>query len=297
MSKKMASILFFVIIILSLSILIVPKSYALPNEDEGLIGKVLEVGKPVDIDEVAMYFFFDNESNVPFSQYSNPRTQLCRSESLDTGEILNPIESCASNLEGKSKRWKIVSIQRWSFAPFYYMIPYEYKEPLYELSCNPEIISQGEYSNCTLKATYYTKLKNIDFNLNINDYEISDVKAGDDFEDLQVEDNKYSLRGKSSMEESSEGKETSIMTFRITSKTNKEVNLENNIKIENINYQDQVEEGSKEIVTATIKQKSLNNDNNTKIFKNPNTGDKVLIIMLLMIFSLGIGTFIYKRKA
>ena len=32
------------------------------------------------------------------------------------------------------------------------------------------------------------------------------------------------------------------------------------------------------------------------ILKNPETGDKVLFIILILVVSMGIGTFIYKRK-
>ncbi len=50
--------------------------------------------------------------------------------------------------------------------------------------------------------------------------------------------------------------------------------------------------------SVTIKPvyRKIQSINVPNTLKNPNTGDKVLIIMLLMIISLGTGTFIYKKK-
>ena len=320
-------LVFILLLVLSIGVIFLPVGFALQSPED-LVGKVYNssiveqemvnlLGKNEKDDYFSLYFYSSEESlnedinshgmywGPEIVNYRSGYHKIC-SVSADYsylgygGTRESCIENGTNKLSNISNYWKVVKyLERSAYTQYNYaLIPYEYKEPTYELSCNPQKISIGEYSTCSLKATYYSKLKNIDFNLNIKDYEISDIKAGDDFENLKVEDNNYSLTGKNSMEESDEGNETTIITFRITSPTNKEVNAKDNIKIKNINYKDQVEEGTKNFVTATVKQEPTNNDGNSEILKNPNTGDKLLVIVLFIITItiLGICTIIYRKK-
>ena len=318
-------LVFILLLVLSIGVVFLPVGFALQSPED-LVGKIYNssiveqemvnlLGKNERDDYFSLYFYSSeeslNEDINSHSMYWGPEYvnnssgyhMICSvSADYSNGGYGGTRGSCIENgtnkLSNISNYWKVVKyLERSAYTQYNYaLIPYEYKEPTYELLCNPEKISIGEYSNCSLKSTYYSKLRSIDFSLSLNDYEISDIKVGDDFENLKVEDYNYSLTGKNSMEESDEGNETTIITFRITPQTDKEVNIEDNIKIKNINYKDQAEEGTKNFVTATVKQEPTNNDGNSEIFKNPNTRDKLLVIVLFIITILGICTTIYRKK-
>lgn len=323
-------LVFILLLVLSVGVVLLPVGFALQSPED-LLGKVYDADfigevEPVnvveDTDDTSDYYAFyfykseadlnedisrvgywnsnDILNNDRYDSDKNGYHMICSNGVYNsyTG-YSNFYNTCKNNeinvLSGISKYWKVIKYigQDHYYKYNYALVPYEYKEPTYELSCNPEKISKGGYSDCSLKATYYSKLRNIDFNLKINDYEISDIKAGDDFENLKVEDNNYSLTGKKNMEESDEGKETTIITFRITSQTNKEVNINDNIKIENINYTDQVEEGTKDVVTATVKQeKKLENNN----LSNPLTSNNIIYILISLAILITVISFNTKIK-
>ena len=242
-------LVFILLLVLSIGVIFLPVGFAI-RSPEDLIGNYYEVGVtqiPGPYEDsngylghnYTKYVFYLTEDDIvaddnwTSADGSKKINAICeRRNENRTGVSEN--NYCEDGvLLQHSKYWKVVrfmGIDNYSLYQ-YALIPTTYEEPKFELLCNPEKISIGEHSTCSLKATYYSKLKNIDFNLNIKDYEISDIKAGDDFENLKVEDNNYSLTGKNSMEESDKGKETTIITFRITSQTNKN-RLPTHIEIE-----------------------------------------------------------------
>lgn len=330
--KKMnkTGLVFILLLVLSIGVIFLPVGFALQSPED-LVGKVYDASfigevEPVNVIEdnnnasdYYAFFFYNSETDLyedinkgywdsndiliwDHNSYNKNGYHMICSNGAFYGYTgyTGSSNTCKNNetniLSGISKYWRIIKYlgQDGYTKHNYALIPYEYKEPTYELSCNPEKISIGGYSDCALKATYYSKLRSIDFNLYINDYDISDIKAGNEFEILKVEDNNYSLMGKSSMEESDEGKETTIITFRITSQTNKEVNINDNIKIDNINYKDQVEEGTKEVVTATVKQeKKLENNN----LSNPLTSNNIIYILISLAILITVISFNTKIKS
>ena len=296
MNKKGISLVFISVIVLCFGLSILPKGYALPSKYEENIGKVIEYGKTVDFtDERVMFFFYENEELAFTDWYSyfsihNKWPYFCRTDTINPGSVLE-VDACASVIDNYPKLWKIVNYRLGSFVPFYDLVPYVYEKPTYELTCSPEKISRGEYSNCTLKTTYYSKIKNINFKLNTVDYEISDVVSGDDFENLNLENGIYYLTGKDSMEEDGSGRNTTIITFKVNSKTDKVINVSNNVKAQNINYTDVVKSGVVEEISSTVKQEKKSSKDGKVIKSNPLTGNGfgyLLIIIFLAIVGMTI---------
>lgn len=158
--------------------------------------------------------------------------------------------------------------------------PFVYEKPSFSLSCNPNVLSQGEVSECLLKMKYYSRIDNLVFDLNVKDYEIISAKEGNDFENLVINESKYSLVGSNTMAGFGPGKETVVLDFKIRALKNIDVNSNDNIKIENINYKDQIEEGSKDNLSATVKQNKVNK---TDKISNPLTSNNALYVLLIII--------------
>jgi len=193
-----------------------------------------------------------------------------------------------------SKYWKIyTSTTTYYGTPILFLKPYDYIEPTFKLECNPEQISSGETSKCSLQTTYYSKISNIKFKLDTDKYNINNVEVGEDFEDLQINENNYSLISKESITSNEEGKTITILTFTITTKESNIVDKDN-IKVIDLEYKDEVTESPKKFLTATVNQSKKNNIID---LKNPKTKNNFIIVsILLSVILLSIVISIIKNK-
>ena len=193
-----------------------------------------------------------------------------------------------------SKYWKIYTATETNYGkPILFFKPYNYIEPEYKIECNPTEIAPGETSTCELKVKYHSKIRSLNFKLDTDQYNISNVEAGDDFEDLQENDGVYSLASKSSLEDSEEGRTTTILSFLIKSDGNT-VSSADNIKVVDLEYHDELSESPKKMISATVTQSKQEKPDIKNIINNPKTRNNLIIILLM--FSLITISIIISKK-
>ena len=181
-----------------------------------------------------------------------------------------------------SKYWKVYSTEQTFYGqPILYLKPYNYIEPEYKIECNPTEIAPGETSQCELKVNYHSRIKSLNFKLDTDQYNISNVEAGEEFEDLQVSDGVYSLSSKSSLEDSEEGKTTTILSFVIKAEGNT-ISSADNIKVVDLEYHDELSESPKITASATVTQNKQEKTDIKNIINNPKTRNNILVIILLL---------------
>ncbi len=194
-----------------------------------------------------------------------------------------------------SEYWKLDYYFEQCNAMEFEFVPVEYKEPTYEIKCNPSEISSGEESVCELKTTYYSKFNNIKFRLDTDDYNIVDIVAGENFTNLKNENCFYSLDGKD-MEESDTGLSAVVVRFRIKSTGDKEITKLNNVQVQNLEYSNAFGNKTVDVLTDTVKQRGKKTPSTVinQIVENPSTGRSLLVLVILLVVS--ITSLIITRK-
>ena len=193
-----------------------------------------------------------------------------------------------------SKYWKIYTSETDYYgSPTLFLKPYDYKEPTFELICNPNRINPGETSTCELKVNYYSKINNLNFKLDTSYYEISNIEVGKDFDNLEINNGTYSLDSKNILDNSEEGKTTTIISFKIKSNQN-DIIESNNIKIQELTYSDELSESPAKTLAATVNQSK---NNNILDLKNPKTKNNLIIVgILLSVIVISITVSIVRNK-
>ena len=307
MKKRLVSIItVFIIGIIYVGLTLTPKSYAQTDNIENMIGKVVKEGDILGTENVYIallkkgknssddwedYAYMNSNNEIIFGKSID--LDWCSISELEDNACYNDKSMLWTYILDISKYWKITNafIDDYGTEAFY-LEPYEYKKPSFELSCNPNKILKGGYSECILSKNYFSKFNNISFKLEVGNYEISNIKLGDSFENLQSDNNIYSVTGKDEMEVNEDGVKTDILKFRVTSLDNLEINDIDNIKIIDLKYSNDVEENSVELLTDTVKK----DINNTKVGNNPKTSNVLILIFLSIIVILVLGTYLYKRR-
>lgn len=189
-----------------------------------------------------------------------------------------------------------------NFSPFYYTAPE------FNVECNPNKIQTSEYSLCTIKTKTKYPLESVSFNLDINDFEIIEIKAGDYFEKISVNNNVYTTKTKENINNLEE--EIILATIELKTKENKKIDIENNVKITNINYKDLLETNTISELSTTINQEKDENyvtpsdDKETNEGKtitpdNPKTGDNSYLILygiLVLVISVTLFLIVNKKS-
>lgn len=187
-------------------------------------------------------------------------------------------------------------------------VPYKYMVPEFNLTCDPNQTTLNEYSLCTLRVKYISEFNDIKFSLDTGDYELIELTSGDFFETPKLNEGIYSFNLKSIIKPTEEEKEITIATFTIKSKEEKNIDIENNIKIVNLNYMDiTANETISEISTTVKHEKTIitpSDDNEIDagkdviINENPKTGNNsymLLCIISVIFVSMSIFMIIIKK--
>lgn len=255
-----------------------------------------------DIDNCWMY-----DDSICFTYYDENDKHLGRETNQYYDSIYDYYTNSYKEVELKvsndySEYWIIDRIINGSGLSIVFK-PYTYVEPTITITCDPNKVEPNEPSICTVKVKYTTKIRNIKFSLDTGEYEISNVTPGDFFEDLKLDDNMYSLNTKSLINDGEEV-EVTVVTFKISSKEEKDIDVENNIKIQNITVTDSVGSKNTNELTATVKQESNKeiiptksddeiNEGKDLPKENPKTGnDSYLILYAILVVSVSISAFI-----
>ena len=315
MKNKLKSIITFILIIIIFALCItitqLPGIYAYPTEYADYNGLIISENddlQQIFVDEYFYSFRTVNDSmERPYSSTatsSNPANTFIaefQHNNSKYGTILkinnynNPypniqIPEDYRNNESLfweyiftiSKYWKVYTNEQDFYGtPMFFLKPYNYIEPEYKIECNPTEIAPGETSTCELKVTYHSKIKSLNFKLDTDQYNISDVKSGEDFENLQVNDGLYSISSKNTLEDSEEGRTTTILSFTIKSDSDV-VASSDNIKVLDLEYDDELSESPKKVATATVNQNKKEKADIKNIVNNPKTRNNIILIILLL---------------
>lgn len=198
-----------------------------------------------------------------------------------------------------SEYWQLDSIEHYNSntAAAFVFIPFEYKKPSYTLTCTPDKVNYGEASVCSLNVKYYNKLEKIDFELSANEFNISNIKINESFENLSENTEKYSLSPKNELEETEEGIETTLITFEVRGIENKRINIEENIKGVNLKYSDQYDKNNEENeVIFKVEQHTPSDETNIENPKTGNTKTLFMDIISAIVFGAGIFLILYMNK-
>ena len=197
-----------------------------------------------------------------------------------------------------SEYWKIVYLLGISSNFEIFLQPVVYEEPSFSLTCNPKEIKDEECSECTLSTKYFSKFKSLSFKIGHDDYELFDFAEGDSFTDIEVTDDTYKMLGKYDMEESPDGVEKTVAKFKVRSLSGLKNNNMNNIKIEELEYEDDYERNTYNLLTDTVNVTIEENE----IIEVPNTERKTFLIissfigLLSLVAVLLISTVVKKKN-
>lgn len=242
------------------------------------------------------YYYIRKDSNILGYSYRNSSwaNRVC------IYELRGDPNYCEENppkfweyLFDLSKYWKIVEIEKNYYDGIgMYIEPYSYVEPTYEITCDPKEIEVGQTSNCSLKVNYYSRINSLTFKLESDEYTIENVTSGEDWENLETNNNEYSLTGKETIVDSEEGKTSTIINFVVKANNNTTINNLDNIRVTDLNYVDILFENQPKKVTTIVKQK----ENEKSIF-NPKTSNNLIIVgILLSVILLSIVINIIRNK-
>jgi len=291
--KNRILIIFTTILILAITIYInkAPSIYALPTDYSDLKGMVISStdSNYAQLENYNVEFDFISEDGRLEPSFGTPRDAYgaiypsAYSGSSNSYYCNNA--TCTNSEEywnyifSISNYWKIYDNGTMVYGvPILFLKPYNYIEPSFEFSCEPKNIMVGETSTCVLKANYHSKINGINFKLNTSDYEIITTEVGNDFENLEINDGIYSLSSKNTLEDSENGKSTTIISFMIKSNKNNITDTDN-IKIKDLNYSDELSESPTKALAATVNQSKKNNIID---LKNPKTKNNFIIVSILL---------------
>ncbi len=204
------------------------------------------------------------------------------------------------NIENISIYWEVVSIHDGTYGGWlcYELIPFNYTKPTFEIECNPNQVSPGQVSNCSLYVNYQKRINNISFKLNTDKFDIKDKMAGELFENLKLEDSTYSLIAKDSLQDNDNVTKVVVLNFSLSLKDGEKAIDDNNINVTSISYDDALSSYDvNDQISTTVKSKVTSTDNQNDI-ENPKTNNSLYYILLfigiIMFFSLVI--LKYKNK-
>ena len=269
-------------------------------------GDVLPYDEPIDIckflpgDDNCVFnysviVFYLDENNNYVDSVSFPREH-----NWMTGEFA-PIDVVIDN--DVSEYWIFDSVMETSSLNFVFK-PYIYNEPTFDLVCNFENNNTENYYMCSFKTNYFTKIENINLSFEDSDLEITDIRAGEHFNDLNVTDGIYSLTSKSFVSNSNDGDEIDVLTFKV-SYVDVSV-IESELKVKDVNYSTKVSNNTvDEIKAKVVKESIITPSDETNTGKkeeidvnNPKTGDSSYfgIFLVILLGNVGLFLFIYKRE-
>ena len=287
---------------------------------KGKIGDIITNGdilEKKDTNGVILYFTDTNANEYKASIWSGeditfgtvPRSVLTSqvaeymSDSdytINWGEYNSGPKKFFEYIENYSEYWKIreIGMENYYRSITYTLVPVSYTEPTFEIVCNPTQLSPGQVSECSLNVLYYSKLSNVIFKLSMDKYDIKDIRTGELFENLNIEEEIYSLTGKDSMEDSDDGVKTTVINFKIQVKDNEEIiDSANNVKVTSLNYQDSVSNHTIEEVSTTVGvNKDSNNNDNKETIQNPMTRNNFYYVLLVIGIALVSSLTIKKAK-
>ena len=162
-------------------------------------------------------------------------------------------------------------------------VPYEYQKPEFNLTCIPYKTTKNNYTKCTLKTKYKTRIENIKFKIDSNENYIYDETSGELFENIEKSGGMYIVKSKNTYTDAQNTDEITIITFKVKNS--------DNIKITNLIYEDKL--GNRTINEITIPKTEGEPD------QNPNTGDLSFLItyaFVVLTISAALFLIIYKRE-
>lgn len=161
------------------------------------------------------------------------------------------------------------------------LVPYTYKEPEFSLSCDSS--NTNKISRCQLKIKITNRFDNVKFKINSEQNEIFEVKVGDLFENLEINEGVYSLSAKPVLIETRTANEFTIITFKV--KISEEKEIQNITKITNLEYKD--------IANENTINEILPPQSDDTLIENPETGSNIsLFVYSIFVISISVSLFL-----
>ena len=179
----------------------------------------------------------------------------------------------------------------------------DYKKPEFTINCKDEILKPGNSTQCSINITYAYDLAFVKFDLNVDQFSISNAKAANDwyFFENEMSGNKYVIGTSEELDEQGIAKTKELMTFTLTSpQTATTTNLKDNIKMEEISYSDVYTDSKLSNLYATLNTKVdviPTPAAPKKVEENPKTGveNHELVIFLAAVGCLA-SVYFFKKK-
>ena len=196
---------------------------------------------------------------------------------------------------GDVKAWRIDSISTsCSNIMTISLSEVNYQKPSFSLECNPETIEKDEVSECTLSTKYYNKFNKISFKINHDDYELTEINAGESFERVELNEDTYTATAKDDMEENEEGLDAVVAKFKIKAIKNDKNENTDNIQINNLTYENEFEDVEYEVLADTVNKPETKEVVEPE--ENPYTGSSMYLFISLIIIAVAISAYYVKKK-
>lgn len=178
-------------------------------------------------------------------------------------------------------------------------VPKEHKEPTYKLDCEADTVSYGEKVKCSVSVDYYYTITATQFDILSDDFKIGDIKTEKNW---FASKNVYVSYGIPENDSLDSTKNAKILTFTVTPKEDKELNVKDAIVIDKITYEDIIASGEHVDLTAPMKVSgkvipttTKKVDKDEKI-ENPETGVEDYIVLGVVVLVIGSVAFIQLRR-
>lgn len=175
----------------------------------------------------------------------------------------------------KDIMWKLSIVDGALYSPYYlFFEPYDYKAPVFKLTCDRQSINYGEKAKCSVTANAIYELKDVSFDLSTPNFKVSNPTGTDNVKKVSgSREFNFTINNGSSLI----NKEFTLMTFNLEA-TKNEVYVDD-VAVVDILYTDDLYSGEYEMLKSDLKV--IPNSSNPKTYRN--TLLLTLPILLLMV--------------
>jgi len=177
-------------------------------------------------------------------------------------------------VNGEKAYWKVEFFDDGLYLPgvFPHFYQLEYIGPKFTIKCKDKVINYGKKTTCSLCVTSLYEMSDLSFNMDLPNFKISNIDFPDEIENL-TGTKQYNFRIASGYVDG--GKEVELMTFDLEGTKNE--NYTDGIDLTNIQYRDELVDGSYDKVTSSL-----------EILPNTITNPKTITSLLYLLLPIAV---------
>ena len=183
-----------------------------------------------------------------------------------------------------SDYWIVNEIYTESMGYEIYLLPAEYEKPEFYLECTPDKITMDTYATCTVTAEASFIMKDVEFDLDIDDFVIYDEVELGDVDSLTKNNNHYKLEiAYVNLQSTISGEGINfpfenpitieLMEFKVKTEKDQEVAVLGNVKLTELEYTDNSGKNPYEDLSSTVGQDSSTDVNSNNQGNDPEDGE------------------------